>query len=247
VQEAIAVYSSDELDIDEGERRPEQRRPEGLAATEGRKLDEAREALRYLCEPVAHPREMEQLPALLLRRCQRSASALNDTEPLRISVLQGGSDVPCGPSAAIAQNLDDAGYSGSASCRDPSRGRVLHADTRSGHRRSTPAKSWTSSRSRPICGTCSTPTCRPTRRQTWATSSALSLTELIIKTGIHDAIAQRLNAERRLSVTRSPKGSSITSVKRSSQAQLTDPRFYARMSQPVAGPDQTKPRRRGRP
>ncbi|HEY8385273.1 MAG TPA: hypothetical protein VIK82_03540 [Porticoccaceae bacterium] len=59
VQDSIAVYTSDELDIDEGG-------DDGNVTVknwlkEGKaQLDAAREALRYLCEPVAMPREMEQ-------------------------------------------------------------------------------------------------------------------------------------------------------------------------------------------
>lgn len=59
VQKSIAVYSSDELDIDadgkDGNVIVKDWLVEGKA-----QLDSAREALRYLCEPVAQPREMEQ-------------------------------------------------------------------------------------------------------------------------------------------------------------------------------------------
>jgi type I restriction enzyme R subunit len=42
-------------------RRRRQRHREELARRKARKqLDDAREALRYLCEPVAQPREVEQ-------------------------------------------------------------------------------------------------------------------------------------------------------------------------------------------
>ena len=55
VQNSIAVYNSDELDVDESG-------DDGNVVlkdwrTEGKKqLDEARESLRYLCEPVPPPR-----------------------------------------------------------------------------------------------------------------------------------------------------------------------------------------------
>src|ERR1035437_6534527 len=60
VQEAIAVYSSEELAIDGscgGDNNVELHdwRVEGK-----KKLDAAREALRYLCDPVPPPRELEQ-------------------------------------------------------------------------------------------------------------------------------------------------------------------------------------------
>ena len=74
VQEAIAVYSSDELDIDEGNGGDEQRRAEGLA--EGRQ-----EAAR--CRPRGAPLSVRAgaaaardgaVPALLLRRRGQSAT-----------------------------------------------------------------------------------------------------------------------------------------------------------------------------
>src|SRR5205085_1985018 len=82
VQNSIAVYNSDELEVDE-------RGDDGNVVvkdwrTEGKKkLDEAREALRYLCEPVPQPRELEQY---LYYFCgdANDPNALNTTEPLRI-------------------------------------------------------------------------------------------------------------------------------------------------------------------
>ena len=59
----------------------------------------------------------------------------------------------------------------------------------------------------------------------------LPLTDLIIKTGIHDAIAIRLNARHRLSRT-SIAETIINNIRKTIiRSQLTDPRFYAEMSQ----------------
>jgi type I restriction enzyme R subunit len=59
VQNSVAVYSSGELDIDadgkDGNVIVKDWLVEGKA-----QLEAAREALRYLCEPVVPPREMEQ-------------------------------------------------------------------------------------------------------------------------------------------------------------------------------------------
>ena len=60
VQEAIAVYSSDELDIDEGSGGPNNVELKDWLKEGRKQLDAAREALRYLCDPVPPPREMEQ-------------------------------------------------------------------------------------------------------------------------------------------------------------------------------------------
>ena len=72
VQEAIAVYSSDELDIDEGSGGDNNVELKDWLEEGKKQLDAAREALRYLCEPVPLPREVEQYPALLLRRRRQS-------------------------------------------------------------------------------------------------------------------------------------------------------------------------------
>jgi type I restriction enzyme R subunit len=60
---------------------------------------------------------------------------------------------------------------------------------------------------------------------------SLSLTELIIETGIHDAIARKLNAKGQLSNNAIAEGI-INNVRQTIiRDQLTDPRFYAEMSQ----------------
>src|SRR5205085_5479371 len=77
---------------------------------EGKKqLDAAREALRYLCDPVPLPREVEQF---LHYFCGDAASphALADTEPLRISFYKSVATF-VRAYADIAQNLTAAGYS----------------------------------------------------------------------------------------------------------------------------------------
>lgn len=82
-QNSIAVYNSDELDVDESG-------DDGNVVvkdwrTEGKKqLDEARESLRYLCEPVPLPREMEQYLHYFCGNAN-DPNALTNTEPLRVS------------------------------------------------------------------------------------------------------------------------------------------------------------------
>jgi type I restriction enzyme R subunit len=58
----------------------------------------------------------------------------------------------------------------------------------------------------------------------------MSLTELIIKTGIHDAIAQKLNEKGRLSRNAIAEGIINNVRKTIIRDQLTDPRFYEQMS-----------------
>ena len=58
----------------------------------------------------------------------------------------------------------------------------------------------------------------------------MSLTELIIETGIHDAIAKKLNAKGKLSKNAVAEGIINNVRKTIIRDQLTDPRFYAQMS-----------------
>lgn len=58
----------------------------------------------------------------------------------------------------------------------------------------------------------------------------LSLTELIIKTGIHDAIAKKLNEKGKLSKNAIAEGIINNVRKTIIRDRLTDPRFYAQMS-----------------
>jgi len=60
--------------------------------------------------------------------------------------------------------------------------------------------------------------------------SALPLTDLIIKTGIHDAIARKLNDKGKLSRNAIAEGIINNIRKTIIREQLTDPRFYAEMS-----------------
>lgn len=108
VQNSIAIYNSDELDVDESGHGGNVVLKDWL--TEGRKkLDEAWEALRYLCEPVPSPREMEQYRRYFCGDAN-DPHALNATEPLRISFYKATATF-LRAYAAVAQNLDEAGYS----------------------------------------------------------------------------------------------------------------------------------------
>ena len=105
----VLVVNSDELDTDLGNGGDNTvHLKEWL--TEGKKrLDVAREALRYLCEPVPAPREVEQY---LRYFCGDAANpnALNETEVLRVSFYKAVATF-VRAFADTAQNLTEAGYS----------------------------------------------------------------------------------------------------------------------------------------
>ena len=158
VQEAIAVYSSDELDTDRGSGGDNNVHLKDWLLEGKKKLDEAREALRYLCEPVALPREVEQF---LHYFCGDAANpnALNETEALRVSFYKAVA-VFVRAFAAIAQDLTEAGYTG-AEAAAMQKDVEFYSEIRSAIK-NTRVRSSTSSPTRRTCATSSTHTCRPT-------------------------------------------------------------------------------------
>jgi len=110
VQQAIAVYSSDELDIDgSGGGGADDIVPLKNWLEEGKaRLDDARQALHYLCDPVPPPGEMEQFLRYFCGDAA-DANALNDTEALRVSFYKAVAGF-ARAYAEIAQELTEAGY-----------------------------------------------------------------------------------------------------------------------------------------
>jgi hypothetical protein len=167
VQQAIAVYNSDELDIDEGNGGSNNIELKD-SLKEGRKqLDAAREALRYLCEPVPLPREVEQF---LLYFCGdvSNPQTLVDTEPMRVSFYKSVAAFVA-PMRTSPRALRRPAIPTRKRRRSQ---RTLNCtETFARPSNGTRERSWISSPSRPICGTFSTPTFRPILRKIWATSS----------------------------------------------------------------------------
>lgn len=226
VQNAIAVYSSDELDLDDG----------GAAENnielkdwlkEGRNtLDTAREALHYLCDPVPPPKEIEQHIHYFCGEAY-NPEALDNTETLRISFYKAVTSFVRAFSN-IAQHLDEAGYSGKdiqrlndevafySEVRDAIKHhsgeeldiKPFEADMR--HLINTYIQADPADKMGSV--------------------DTYSLVELIVDTGIHDAIAQKLNAKGKLSNNAVAEGIINNVRKTIIREQLTDPRFYEQMS-----------------
>jgi len=229
VQNSISVYSSDELDIDvdgsDGNVIVKDWLKEGKA-----QLDATREALRYLCEPVAPPREMEQF---LLYFCGESKdpNALTATEPLRISFYKAAASF-LRAYAAIAQNLSEAGYS-DAEIADLEKETCFYSDLREAIKKHSgeelDIKPYEADM-RHLINTY----IQADPAENLGNLSALSLTELIIETGIHDAIARKLNQKGKLSRNAIAEGIINNVRKTIIRDQLTDPRFYEEMSKLLA-------------
>lgn len=226
VEEAFAVYSSDELDTDPGNGGDNNVHLKDWLTEGRRQLDQAREALHYLCEPVSLPREVEQF---LHYFCGDAANpnALSETEALRISFYKATASF-VRAFATIAQDLAATGYS------DVEANTLRHevesySDLRAAIKRHSgeelDIKPYeadmrhllnTYVQADPATGL--------------GDLANLSLTELIVETGIHDAIARKLNAKGLLS--RNAIAEAIINNVRKTiiRDQLTDPRFYEQMS-----------------
>lgn len=225
VQDSIAVYTSDELDIDEGGDDSNVAVKDWLK--EGKvQLDAAREALRYLCEPVAMPREIEQYLHYFCGDANDPEALLN-TEPLRISFYKSAAAF-LRAYAAIAQNLEDAGYS-AADIAALEKEIEFYSDTRTAIKKHSgeelDIKPYEADM-RHLINTY----IQADPAEDLGNLSSLSLTELIIETGIHDAIAKKLNQKGKLSRNVIAEGIINNVRKTIVRDQLTDPKFYDEIS-----------------
>jgi type I restriction enzyme R subunit len=226
VQKAIAVYSSDELDTDQGSGGDNNVHLKNWLEEGRRKLDEALEALRYLCEPVATPREVEQY---LRYFCGDAANpnALSETEALRVSFYKAVATL-VRAFAAIAQDLAGAGYS------EPEATAIRQTVEFYGEIRSAIKKHSGEELDikpyeadmRHLLNTY----VQADPATKLGQLGDMSLTELIIDTGIHDAIARKLNESGKLSKNAIAEGIINNVRKTIIREQLTDPRFYSEMS-----------------
>lgn len=227
VQQAIAVYSSDELDIDAGNGGDNNVHLKNWL-DEGRKqLDNTRQALHYLCEPVAYPRAMEQFLHYFCGDAA-NANALNETEALRVSFYKAVA-VFARAFADIAQNLTEAGYSDAEAAalqKEVESYTEIRAAVKKHSGEELDIKPYEADM-RHLINTY----IQADPAEELGELGELSLTELIIETGIHDAIARKLNKKGKLSKNAIAEGIINNVRKTIIRDQLTDPRFYAHMSE----------------
>lgn len=227
LQQAVAIYSSDELDVDEGDGGNNNVEIRNWLQEGRQRLDEARETLHYLCEPVPPPRDMEQF---LRYFCGDAADpeALDDTEALRIAFYQSVAAL-ARAYAAIAQHLDAAGYDAPVQA-EIQREIEFYVELRTALRmhagEELDVKPYEAGM-RHLLNTY----IQADPAQSLGSLSNASLTQAIIETGVHDVIARRLNARGDRS-RNSIAESIINNIRRTIiRESLTDPRFYAEMSQ----------------
>jgi len=221
VQNSVAVYSSDELVVDVADGSDGNVTVKNWLVEGRKQLDAAREALHYLCQPVLPPGGLEQYLAYF---CGADFTA---TEPLRISFYKAVMAF-MRAYGELAQQLEQAGYSEAEAEALATEAR-FYTETRAGVKRH--------------CG--EELDIKPFEADmrhlinTYIQADAatdlghlneLSLVQLIIETGIHDAIARKLNAKGKLSNKTVAEGIVNNVRKTIIREQLTDPRFYSEMS-----------------
>jgi type I restriction enzyme R subunit len=227
VQQAIAVYSSDELDIDQGSGGENNVHLKNWLEEGKKQLDSARQALGYLCEPVPLPREVEQYLHYFCGDAA-NANALTETEALRVSFYKAVA-IFARAYADLAQNLTEAGYS-DADAAALQKEVEFYAEIRSAIKKHSgeelDIKPFEADM-RHLINTY----IQADPASELGELGEMSLTELIIETGIHDAIARKLNEKGNLSKNAIAEGIINNVRKTIIRDQLTDPRFYAQMSQ----------------
>lgn len=226
VQQAIAVYSSDELDIDTGDGGENNVHLKNWLVEGKKQLDDTRQALAYLCEPVPQPREVEQY---LHYFCGDAANpnALNETEQLRVSFYKAVA-LFARAYADLAQNLNDAGYS-DAEAATLQREAEFYVEIRAAIKKHSGEELDIKPYEADMRHLINTYIQADTATELGELGE-LSLTELIIETGIHDAIARKLNEKGKLSKNAIAEGIINNVRKTIIRDQLTDPKFYDQMS-----------------
>ncbi|MDX1606066.1 MAG: type I restriction endonuclease subunit R, partial [Candidatus Competibacterales bacterium] len=221
VQHAIAVYSSDELDLEDGGEAENNVQLKDWLEEGRNKLDESREALMYLCEPVPPPREMEQYLHTFCGDAD-DPNGLNDTEALRIAFYKQVATF-VRAFAAIAQDLDEAGYS-ATEIAELNNEVAFFSEVRAAIKRHSgeelDIKPYEADMRHLINTYIQADPADPL-----GSVDNYSLVELIVETGIHDAIARKLNAKGKLTKNVIAEGIINNVRKTIIREQLTDPRF----------------------
>jgi type I restriction enzyme R subunit len=226
VQQAIAVYTSEELDTDEGAAGENNVELKNWLVEGKNRLDTAREALKYLCEPVAHPHEVEQFIAYFCGDANNPES-LTETEPLRISFYKSVVTFVRAFSA-ISNYLTEAGYN-DATIVAINKEVEFYTEIRSSIKKYSAEEldiKPFEADMRHLMNTY----IQADPADPLGEVDKYSLVEMIVQTGIHDAIAKKLNEKGKLSKNSIAEGITNNIRQTIIRDQLTDPRFYKEMS-----------------
>ena len=226
VEESIAVYTSDELDL-EGEGADSNVKLKDWREEGRRRLDEAREQLSILCEPVPPPRNLEQ-HLHYFAGYAADEDALADTEARRISFYKLVASL-VRAYAALAGEFTEAGYGIDETVaieREVEHYREVREALKIYAGEVLDVRPFEADMRHLINTYILADPARAT-----GSLEEFGLLQLIVETGINDAIARELNAKTELS--RSSIAEAIVNNVRKAiiRERLTDPRFYAEMSQ----------------
>jgi type I restriction enzyme R subunit len=226
VQHAIAVYNADELDL-EGASEAENNVFLKDALREGReRLDEAWERWRYHCEPVAAPQSLEQV---LRYFCGdgREEGGLEQREGLRVQFYKASAAFTRA-FAAMAGDLERAGYAKDEAARlrdDAARCGAWYNAVKLGAGESLDMKPYEADMRALL-----DKYIEADKARSLGGLGGLTLLEAIVETGMHEAIA-RLGAEGKLSKDGVAEVILNNVRKALVREKLTDPKFYAELSQ----------------
>ena len=226
VQQAIAVYSSDELDTEEGGGRSNNIHLKDWLKEGKERLDAAREAMKYSCELVLAPREVEQYLQYFCGDAN-DPNALNDTETMRNSFYELVATF-VRAFAAISQDLNEAGYS-AAEITLLNNEVEFFSEIRAAIKRHSGEELDIKPYEQDMRHLINT-YIQADPADPLGAVDKYSLVDLIIKTGIHDAIAKKLNKKGKLSRNAVAEGIINNVRKTIIRDQLIDPKFYEQMS-----------------
>ncbi len=228
VQEAIAVYNSDELDIDEGSGGDDNVDAERLAVRKARNSSTKPARRSGICASLSRRR------ARWSNTCTTSAATRptrkHSPTPSRCASpsTRQRLHTSCAPTRRLRRNLDEAGYS-AAEIAVLERETQFYSDTRAAIKKHSGEELDIKPYEADMRHLINTYV-QADPAADLGSLSQLSLTEMIIETGIHDAIARKLNAKGKLSNNAIAEGIINNVRKTIIRDQLTDPRFYAEMS-----------------
>lgn len=222
LQDSIAVYSSDELEQSGENASDDNIFIRDILKSGREKLEEAREAIKKLCEPVPPPREEENFYSFF---CGENEEDLTERAPLRDALYQLAAKF-LRAYAEIAQQLLPAGYS-----------------LKEAQEIKNEADFFTEISNKVKKFAAEDLDLKPyeqdmrhlidmyilaDERQTLGALDNYSLVDLIVKTGIHDAIAIKWNEK----TSRAAVANGIVNNirKEINDKKDTDPRFYEKMS-----------------
>jgi type I restriction enzyme R subunit len=226
VQEAISVYSSDELDTEGAGEEGNNIEIKNWLVEGKNRLEDAREQVKYLCEPIALPKQTEQFLAYFCGNAAEPLEAI-EKEPTRIAFYKMTASL-IRAYANISLHLTEAGYS-TADILTLEKEVNFYKDMREAVKKhlgeELDIKPYEGDM-RHLINTY----IKADDAEKLGEMEEFSLVDLIVKTGIHDAIAQKLNQKGTLS--RNAIAESIINNVRKTiiRDQLTDPRFYEDMS-----------------